>query len=201
MSRLFFLVGPAVAAAITLAIVATPSPAAAHVLGLSINPTGTVTHPGGAQIGVRGTLRCTAGETGNLYANAAQLVRGQVVAFASGYSPSFTCSGVTQEWSLTLLSLVGFKPGRANVIVNLNTFGFDGFDFEEVAGTVRLRRGEPPPESPPESPPQSPPILGKIGASSGVVGGAALTGLLASGLTLGFLRVMNRRRGPDDIEV
>jgi len=114
---------------------------------------------------------------------------------------SFNCSGTVQNWAVTAESFVGFfKPGQANVRVRLVTFGVDGFDEESTAAKVRLRRGEPAPESPPESPPQSPAILGKIGGAAGVVGGTAVLGVLAVGMTLGFVKVLGRNGRRDDID-
>jgi hypothetical protein len=176
-----------------LAFMAGPRPASAHVFSLTIDPEGTASHPGGVQVGVSGTLRCEAGETGFLNVSATQLVRGQVVSSAFGSAGPFQCNGVTQNWSLTLFSGVGLKQGRANVIASLSTFGFDGFDSDQAGASVRLRRGDPPPESPPESPP----IFGAITSTTGAVGGATVLALAATGMTLGFVRVVRRNERRD----
>ena len=110
---------------------------------------------------------------------------------------SFNCSGTVQNWAITAESFTGFfKAGPANVRVRLVTFA-DGFDEENVAARVRLRRGEPPPESPP----QSPAVLGKIGGTTGAVGGTVVLGLLATGMTAGFVRVLGRKERRDDIDI
>ena len=174
-----------------LGLIAGPQPTSAHVFSLTIDPEGTVSHPGGVRVGVSGTLRCTAGETAFLDVSATQLRHGQVVASAFG-SAQFACSGVTQDWSLTLLSSVGLKQGRANVIARLFTFA-DGFDDSETGATVRLRHGEPPPESPPESPPS----FGAVSSTAGAVGGATALAIVAAGMTFGFVRVVRRNERRD----
>jgi|GEM_PF-4361149 len=176
---------------------ATPTPAATAAatptpvripLTLTVNPTGTVSRDG-FHVGLGGTLRCTAGHSAFLNVNAFQFVRGQVLLSAFG-SASFNCNGIMQNWAVTAESFAGFfKSGHANVRVSLSTFGPAGiFDRTEIATQVRLRKGEPPPESPPESPP----IFGPIGGTAGAVGGASVLALAAAGMTLGFVRVVRR---------
>ena len=187
------------ALSIFLALRMTAAPASAHVSALTVNPTGTVSSDG-FKVGLSGTLTCTAGERGFIDVIAFQFTRGQVLIGASGFA-SFNCSGVVQTWAVTAESFLGFfKPGHANVRVSLVTFA-DGFDADEVAAQVRLRRGLPPPESPPESPPQSPSVLGKIGGTTGAVGGAVALGLLATGMTTGFVKVLGRKERRDDIDI
>jgi len=183
-----------------LALHTVSGPASAHVSTLTVNSTGTVS-PDGFQVGLSGTLTCTAGESGFIDVQAFQFTRGQVLLGAFGFA-SFNCSGTVQNWAVTAESFTGFfKPGHANVRVRLATFGVDGFDDENTAARVRLRRGEPAPESPPESPPQSPPIIGKIGGTAGVVGGTAVLGVLAAGMTFGFVKVLGRDGRRDDIDI
>jgi len=178
-----------------LALRMAAGPASAHVSALTVNSAGTVS-PDGFKVGLTGALTCRAGESGFIDVRAFQFTRGQVLIGAFGFA-SFKCSGTGQSWAVTAESFVGFfKPGPANVRVSLVTFA-DGFDEENVAARVRLRRGEPAPESPPESPPQSPAVLGKIGGTAGVVGGTVALGLLATGMTLGFVRVVRRQERRD----
>jgi hypothetical protein len=163
---------------------------------LTLNRTGTVSRDG-FEVGLSGTLTCApAGRSAFLNVNAFQFVRGQVLLGAFGFG-SFTCSGVPQSWAVTAESFTGFfKPGQANVRVTLSTFGPGGFDEEMVTDKVRLRRGDPPPQSPPESAP----FLGATRSEAGIVVGGVLGGVLAIGLGAGFLRVLSparRRRDTD----
>jgi len=136
-----------------------------------------------------------------LSVQAFQFVRGQVLLNAFGFA-SFTCSGVVQNWAVTAESFAGFfKQGQANVRVRLSTFVPGGsVESKEVTGSVRLRRGEPPPESPPESPPQSPPAFGAMTSKTGIAVGSAFGSMLALGLGVGFVRVLGPGHRRKDTE-
>jgi len=165
-----------------LAIRAATGPAEAHVVTLTVDPKGFILSPGGSQVSISGTLRCTPVHRGRLFVHVSKFVRGQVLVSASGLSPEFACSGVDQSWTVTALTVgAGLISGPANVFVNLDTCGLDGFDFEQTSAAVRLRPVRelppigppsgllpecPPPISPPISPPGSAPIL-LVGSSRG----------------------------------
>src|SRR3989304_8835981 len=142
-----------------LAIRAATGPAEAHVVTLTVDPKGFILSPGGSQVSISGRLACTAGETGSMNVQVGQFVRGQVLVFAFGSSPPFTCSGAVQSWTVTALTFgVGLKPGPANVHVDFFTYGFDGFDSQHTSATVKLQPArELPPVSPPVGPPARPP--------------------------------------------
>lgn len=170
-------------------------PASAHVEGLTVNPKGAVLH-GGSQVSISGTLRCTAGESGSLSVSVSQLVHGQVIASAFGFSPTFTCSGLVQTWTVTALTFgIGLKPGPANVHVVLFTSDFFHGSFQETSATVKLQPArELPPVSPPVSPPASPPSSALAAALSGPAGVATMgvfTSILMVGAAAGFLRLLD----------
>jgi hypothetical protein len=178
---------------ICLALMAGPRPASAQTFPtVTVNPTGTVSSDG-FRVGLSGTLRCRAGSNAFLSVSAFQFVRGQVLLNASG-SAQFVCNGIDQNWAITAESQAGFfKSGRANVRATLFT-GFPGpFEQTEFATEVRLRKGEPPPESPP----QSPPFLGAVNSTAGAVGGATALAIVAAGMTFGFVRVVRRSERRD----
>jgi len=170
-------------------------PASAHVEGLTVDPKGAVLQPGGSQVSISGTLTCTAGETGSINVQVIQFVRGQVVASAFASAPPFPCSGVVQDWAVTALAFIPFKPGPANVRVDVFTFGLDGFDFRQTSATVKLQPArELPPVSPPVSPPASPPSSALAAALSGPAGVATMgvfTSILMVGAAAGFLRLLD----------
>jgi hypothetical protein len=112
-------------------------PAFAHVTDVTINPDGTVAQPGGASVTVSGTLTCTHG-SGGIFVTVGQ-GRGDHTTMAFAFS-GYTCSvSQPQDWSVTVFSSAGFDPGPANVIVNVNNFGPDGFNFLTTADTVHLQ--------------------------------------------------------------
>src|SRR3972149_2933495 len=116
-----------------LAIRAATGPAEAHVTALTINPKGAVLQPGGSQVSISGTLTCTAGETGSINVQVIQFVRGQVVASAFASAPPFPCSGVVQDWAVTALAFIPFKPGPANVRVAVFPFGLEALISDRPA--------------------------------------------------------------------
>jgi hypothetical protein len=165
--------------------------ASAHVSSLTIDSTGTVSRDG-FRVGLSGTLNCTAGESAFIEISAFQFARGQTLVSARE-SRSFPCDGVVQNWAITAHSDTGFfKQGQANVTVRMFTF-FDGFDEEVAHANVRLRRGEPAPESPPESPP----FFGAVTSTAGAIGGATVLALATAGMTFGFVRVVRRKEHGD----
>ena len=167
---------------------ATPAPPSINAL--TLNPTGTVS-PDGFRVGLNGTLSCTAGNGAFISVEAFQFVRGQGIVGGAPV-PVLRLRRRRPE-------LVGHgrmdSPASSNPVtsgVRLTTFGPGGFDNEEITDTVRLRRGEPPPESPP----QSPPFL-QVASTAGAVGGATALAIVAAGMTFGFVRVVRRSERRD----
>lgn len=189
--------GPTATPTVTPSVTGSPPGPSPLITVLTLDSTGTVSRDG-FFIGVSGTVKCAAGAFASMSVSAFQLIRGQVLVNASGFA-SFRCSGVLQSWAITAESFAGFfKPGPANVRVNMFASSFGGFDGEEVTGSVRLRRGEPPPESPPESPA----VLGIIAGETAVLAGGAAGSIAALGVAFGFMRILGakNRREVEELE-
>src|SRR5262245_4728776 len=118
--RVFLRLGLAALVAL-LTLCAASAPASAQTV--SINPDGTV-DSGVAT--VSGTLSAPAGTTVNLSVQVVQFRHGQ--AFASAFTSlgPIVTDGSTQQWTATIFSSAGFKPGHAQVTVRLFTVDVAG---------------------------------------------------------------------------
>jgi hypothetical protein len=74
---------------------------------------------GGTQATLTGTLSCPEGETVNFFVSVTQFRHGHVVSSALGFAEPVVCDGSVQSWTLTVISLLGFQPGKASAVASV----------------------------------------------------------------------------------
>lgn len=141
MKRVLRRTGVLVAVLTLLVLGVVASSASAHTTSLTIDPQATL-EPGGLGASVSGTVVCTAGHLANIQVQLTQFRHGQVTATGFGNTPQFLCSGITQQWQVTVTTIFNsapFKRGSASARADSFTDGVDGFDQKTEFADVRLR--------------------------------------------------------------